>query len=1002
MTNRPLLLNLSLILMGAKSIKIVQQNTRKSITAVNEIKQKISELQPDFVMIQEPYVLQGKVIFDLNSRIFQHEGSDHIYTATICLNSTLIVRLIKDYSTNFCTTIGVSCDGRNVIVANVYIQPDQLNETHMKFLNDLSTDYSAYPLIICGDFNSRSPVWFDNKTNHNGAIFRTIFTQTDLILQNDKTHTCVTHNGSSLIDLTLANSHATGSIYEWRVRCLSTITDHRAIIFQMDLSNNLPVLGKSRSNWAFSENNADWTKFSTDFENRFQKMNLTDMTSRTKIDDDIKAISDQLIESAYATLRCNSKPTMIKRTPVWSKEVELLQLHFRHLRNLHCKKKVSTRMYNAARNKYIRAYRKLRKTVFINFAEQQNSNDPYGNTFKILEKRLATAPQDIPFVDALDGNGQMLQMQCLLDKLFPDDDALTDTAEVDQIRRHAALLSNHTQISFEEREVKQVIGCLKAKKSPGIDKISNCMIKSVSATLSESLTKIFNSCMNLSYFPTAWKSAKVQVLPKPNKSDYSVSKSYRPIALTPHLSKIFEKLIRNRLLEHLTLNERQHGFMKNRSTVSALRIITNLVLEKKADHKVAVIAIDISGAFDNAFWPAIIKRLDSQNVPASLISIIKSYLNGREMVFDYQGRTVKKFLTKGTPQGGVLSPLLWNIILDELLESFDLPDCELVAYADDVTIICWNREERQLRKTIKESLQRIDGWCESRKLKFCSDKTNLLYVHCKEKHPINFNDSSILPVENIKILGVTFGDHRFRGKLNFNPHVLDVITRATRTKNALFALAKKSWGINSRKRLILYKTVVRSMIIYAAEIWFPHLNGSARKKLDSMQYCFLKHAIQAFNTVSYAITHAMADIPTLSAYVKMRLDREPADAYKVLIASYVSGSNETFREFFPETIPKYVKPNFHNMQFFSNHGHFGQYLARINVREDDLCSCGNDSQDAKHLLLRCEEIFPLKHPLLRHIDNLHGFVSDQPKYLLFNDLCRTISDRLVKARNRLD
>ncbi|KAH9389364.1 hypothetical protein TYRP_023399, partial [Tyrophagus putrescentiae] len=160
--------------------------------------------------------------------------------------------------------------------------------------------------------------------------------------------------------------------------------------------------------------------------------------------------------------------------------------------------------------------------------------------------------------------------------------------------------------------------------------------------------------------------------------------------------------------------------------------------------------------------------------------------------------------------------------------------------------------------------------------------TNFLYVHCKDRLPINFNGEVMTPVESIKILGVTFGDHRFRSKLNFHPHVLDVIARATRTKNALFALAKKSWGINSRKRLILYKTVVRPMITYAAEIWFPHLNGFSRKKLDAMQYCFLKHAIQAFSTVSYNVTHAMADLPVLSTFLTMKFNREPAEAYKML------------------------------------------------------------------------------------------------------------------------
>src|SRR5699024_5957401 len=127
----------------------------------------------------------------------------------------------------------------------------------------------------------------------------------------------------------------------------------------------------------------------------------------------------------------------------------------------------------------------------------------------------------------------------------------------------------------------------------------------------------------------------------------------------------------------------------------------------------------------------------------------------------------------------------------------------------------------------------------------------------KDKLPVFFGGKSISPVDKLKILGVSFGDHGRKNKLNFKPHVLDVITRATRIKASLFVLAKKSWGINSKKRLVLYKTIILPMMLYAAEIWFPHLDASSKKKLDSLQYCFLKHAIQAFNTVSSNITHVM-------------------------------------------------------------------------------------------------------------------------------------------------
>lgn len=985
------------------TLTIVQQNIRNSITAVNEIKNKLNELKPDILLLQEPYSRHQRVIFDMSSRICHHEpdsptGSVHV--ASIILNPKIVVKTIKEFTNTFCTTIGVSSEKEAIIISNVYVQPNQMTTLHIDFLTNLAANFSTCHLIVCGDFNSRSTIWYDSVTNRNGTLFKDIFNRTDLMIQNDKTHTCITHNGSSLIDLTLTNIFANGTISDWRVERLSTISDHKAIIFRLNLHASAPVINLGDSNWSFSENKADWENYARVFEVAHRKDRLIAMTCPADVDRNVQLITDQLIESAYKALPISKKPTSA-RTTVWNKELEFLRLHFHNMRNLYMKKKVSKAAYNKARNRYVNTYNKTRRRGFWEYLEEANSNNAYGKTFKLWKKRLTTAPKDIPFVDALDVTTQKKQMKQLLDQLFPDDDCSTDNEEVTELRGYTISASNNDSIEFEANEVSSTIEQLKPKKAPGIDRVSNRMIKSVKSTIVDQLADIFNCCINLGYFPLLWKTAKVIVLPKPGKADYSIPKAYRPIALTPHLSKILEKLIRNRLQDYLLLNVRQHGFKQGCSTITALRTLTDLIIDKKDKHRVAVVAIDISGAFDNAFWPAIFRQLDKHGVPAQLIKIVQSYLNNRIIKFNHQGIKTEKELSKGTPQGGVLSPLLWNIILDEMLVDFDLPNCELIAYADDVTVVCWDKNEAQLRNRIIDAMHRIKRWCESRKLAFCSEKTNLMYVHCEENEPITIGRSVVEPVLQVKILGVTFGDHKYKKRLNFHPHVLDLIARATRAKNVLFALARKSWGINSQKRLLLFRTVIRPMLTYASEIWFSHLFQYSKDKLDSLQYDFLKHAIQAFNSVSYAVTHVMADTPKLCDFIQLRLDNNKTpDAHNNLMAQYHGQCNAIFCEFFPGNIPPYVKPNFHNMQFFSGHGHFRSFLKRIAVTNSDECDCGQGVQDVRHLLFQCPTIEPMKHGDLRAARDLKDFVSSQTNYLHFDLLCRTISNRLYKERKR--
>ncbi|KAH9417918.1 hypothetical protein DERP_014380, partial [Dermatophagoides pteronyssinus] len=140
------------------------------------------------------------------------------------------------------------------------------------------------------------------------------------------------------------------------------------------------------------------------------------------------------------------------------------------------------------------------------------------------------------------------------------------------------------------------------------------MIKKSAHIILPILTTIFNKCTELSYFPSAWKISFVKVLKKPYKTDYNDPKSYRPICLSSNLGKIFEKLIHKELSLYYQQNDilsrNQHGFTPGKSTTSALMDITNTALQYKSSHKVAIITIDIAGAFDNAWFPAIIKQLD--------------------------------------------------------------------------------------------------------------------------------------------------------------------------------------------------------------------------------------------------------------------------------------------------------------------------------------------------------------------------------------------------------
>ncbi|UYV73425.1 hypothetical protein LAZ67_10003139 [Cordylochernes scorpioides] len=196
------------------------------------------------------------------------------------------------------------------------------------------------------------------------------------------------------------------------------------------------------------------------------------------------------------------------------------------------------------------------------------------------------------------------------------------------------------------------------------------------------------------------------------------------------------------------------------------------------------------------------KRLDEDGVQASTIKLLQSYFDNRRIRFRYSSTEINKKLSKGCPQGGPLSPTLWNIIINEILNNSLDDNCETIGYADDITLICWNKTPEQLRKTIENVLRKINKWCESRKLKLSDEKTKILYLYKCNSDIIVSGSKLIKPVEELKILGVTIKNHRVRSKLDFTPHVNETIIKVTRASGYLFGLTKKAWGLDFRRRLI--------------------------------------------------------------------------------------------------------------------------------------------------------------------------------------------------------
>ena len=127
--------------------------------------------------------------------------------------------------------------------------------------------------------------------------------------------------------------------------------------------------------------------------------------------------------------------------------------------------------------------------------------------------------------------------------------------------------------SFDELELLAVLkflSALKVWKAPGIDRVCHYLLKNCASALAGPLCHIFNLSLKTGVFPQTWKTASVQPIFK-NKGERTDPKNYRPIALLPSISKVFEHFVQKQLLDNCLTNaiipDEQFGFLPKRSTV---------------------------------------------------------------------------------------------------------------------------------------------------------------------------------------------------------------------------------------------------------------------------------------------------------------------------------------------------------------------------------------------------------------------------------------------------
>ena len=190
-------------------------------------------------------------------------------------------------------------------------------------------------------------------------------------------------------------------------------------------------------------------------------------------------------------------------------------------------------------------------------------------------------------------------------------------------------------ISVTPKMVRKVVMSLDLSKASGPDCIPVVVLKNYEAELSYILAELFNKCLKESCFPECWKVSSVVPVFK-NAGERSTAKNYRPVSLLSVVSKVFEKLVNNRIVDHLEkcglFSDFQYCFRSCRSTADLLAVVSDRIARTfNRSGATGAVALDISKAFDSVWHTGLLHKLKSYGISGQIFSLISSFLSNRQL-----------------------------------------------------------------------------------------------------------------------------------------------------------------------------------------------------------------------------------------------------------------------------------------------------------------------------------------------------------------------------------
>ena len=371
---------------------------------------------------------------------------------------------------------------------------------------------------------------------------------------------------------------------------------------------------------------------------------------------------------------------------------------------------------------------------------------------------------------------------------------------------------------------------MSARKACGPDGVKPCILKKCAAQLSPIFTTIMNLTLSCHVLPSSWKCS--EIIPIPKKDKITELNDLRPVALTSSVVKCMEKLVLNRLRPtfHSFRDPLQFAYREGRSVEDAILVLVDSIY-KHIDRPrtyCRTLFVDFSSAFNTIQPIILLNQLSHMHVNSHITSWISNFLKDRTQYVKLNTKTKSSLITTnvGTPQGTVLSPVLFTIYTNQC--SFDDPNVKLIKFADDSTILGLinpDCNETYYRNTISKFVD----WCDKHFLHLNVKKTKEMIIDFRIKkepiEPLYIKNEQVEQVDTYKYLGVAIDKD-----LNWQPHAS--LTHKKVNKRMFFLRKLRSFRLNPKLLSLFYKSTIESILLFCITAWGGNVRTLDSTKLD--------------------------------------------------------------------------------------------------------------------------------------------------------------------------